>query len=121
MENNKNNNSNSNKLEAEQEIRIDANPITSKSLRAALLNVNPHMIVNDCMEEIISGLNLNILDLPFYAAAFEILRTSISTKFDKSDQQVYNKLLETSQIYTFTQTERPDTKGDDTNENETEN
>lgn len=102
----------------EQELRIDANPLASKSLKAAILGVNPHLIVRACMDEIAASVKLNIYDLPFYAAAFEILRTSISTHFDESDQGIYNKLIETAQVYTYTQTqtERPSTEEDNPDE-----
>ena len=112
-----NNNHNENNSH-EQELTIDANPLTSKSLKAAILNVNPHLIVRACMEEIAAGIKLNVFDLPFYAAAFEILRTSISTRFDESDQKTYNKLMKTAQVYTYTQTqtERPSTEEDSPDE-----
>lgn len=87
----------------EQEIRIDANPLTSKSIRAAVLGLSPHTIVTACMEEITSGIKLNLADLPFYAAAFEILRSSISTHFDEGDTKIYSKIMETAQVFTYTQ------------------
>lgn len=110
-----NNNHNENNSH-EQELRIDANPLTSKVIRAAIVGMNPHLIVRACMEEIAAGIKLNIFDLPYYAAAFEILRTSISTRFDESDQKIYNKLLETAQVYTYTQTENQNTKEDNPDE-----
>lgn len=110
------NNNHSENNSHEQELRIDANPLTSKAIRAAMLRMNPHLIVRACMDEIASGIKLNMSDLPFYAAAFEILRTSISTRFDESDQKVYNKLLETAQVYTYTQTENQSTKEDNPDE-----
>lgn len=110
-----NNNHNENNSH-EQELTIDANPLNSKSIRAAILGMNPHLIVRACMDEIASGINLNMADLPFYAAAFEILRTSISTRFDEGDQKIYNKLIETAQVYTYTQTERPSTEEDNPDE-----
>lgn len=95
-----NNNNNENNPH-EQELRIDANPFNSKSLKAALLQVDPSTLVEDCIEEITAGVKLNILDLPFWAAAFEILRTSISTQFGESDQQIYNELMKSAQVYTY--------------------
>lgn len=94
-------NNNNNSHDHEHMLRIDGNPLTSKVLKAALLMVNPHILVEACIEEIATGIKLNALDLPFWAAAFEILRTSISTDFDESEQQVYNKLLESAQVYTY--------------------
>lgn len=96
-----NNNNNSHDQECVHMLRIDGNPLNSKSLKAALLQTNPHTLVESCLEEIAAGIKLNTLDLPFWAAAFEILRTSISTQFDESDQQVYKRLMESAQVYTY--------------------
>ena len=100
----------------EQELIIDANPLNSKSIRAAILNANPHLIVRACMTEISSSIKLNVADLPFYAAAFEILRTSISTSFDEDDQRIYNALLETSKVFTFTTSDADDNEESDPDE-----
>lgn len=104
----------------EQEIRIDGNPINSKSIRAAILGLSPHTIVTACMEEITSGIKLNLADLPFYAAAFEILRSSISTHFNENDTKIYSKIMETAQVFTYTQHEHQHQQDTDTDEDESD-
>lgn len=98
----------------EKQIEIEANPFKSKAFAAAITNTDAHTIVEHCMDEIISGIHLTTMDLPFYCAAFEMLKSSLMTRMDNRDMDMYSLIMETSKVFTMSKDEY--IKEDDTEE-----
>ena len=86
----------------ETQITIDANPFNSKALVIGLLKEGDlHQVVELCMDEIVQGVQLNVLDIPFYVAALDILSTSLKSRLDEQDQKMYNKIMKHSDVCTI--------------------
>ena len=82
-------------------VTIDSNPFNSKAMLGVLKLMNAHQITSICIDEIAQGINLNILDMPFYVAALDILSTSLKSRLDESDKEMYDQIMCESKIYTL--------------------
>lgn len=100
-------------------VIIDANPFNSKAMQGILKLMNAHQITNICIEEIVKGINLNIVDMPFYVAAFDILSTSLKSRLDESDKEMYDQIMRESKIYTLHADKLHDHDTDDDTSNDT--
>lgn len=83
-------------------IPINTNPLASKVLPAAMMGIDPHDLIEDCMREILNGMELNTYDLPLYMAALSILTTSIKSQMSDTDEKIFNTLMKDTTVYTIT-------------------
>ena len=74
-------------------MKVDHDPTTSKAVKGMALRKDSGEIVKECMEEIMSSMKLNALDLPFYTAALRVTACAVETMFDDSDKQMYDGLM----------------------------
>lgn len=74
-------------------FNVDCNPITSKALLGIITHMPVPEIVHMCIAEILSGIQLNSLDLPFYAAACDVVKSALMQKFSDSDKELYDNII----------------------------
>lgn len=88
-------------------LNFSGNLLQAKSMALVLSHedIHPHIIVDQCLQELISGLKLNVYDIPFYIMALEVLHTSLSTHISETDEILLNKLRSSSQVITTHHTE----------------
>lgn len=74
-------------------FNVDCNPINSKALLGIVTKMSAPEIVSMCMSEILSGVHLNTMDLPFYAAACDVIKSTLMQRFSDSDKELYNNII----------------------------
>ena len=74
-------------------FNVDCNPINSKALLGIVTHMSAPEIVNLCMSEILSGIHLNTMDLPFYAAACDVIKSTLIQEFSDSDKELYDNII----------------------------
>lgn len=103
--------------ETTMELHFSDNLITSKSFQILLSlgQVHPTEIVDECLQELITGLKLNTHDIPFYIMALEILHTSLYTHIDKDGpgEEIINHLRSHSEVVTTHEYKSTDKENND--------
>ena len=84
---------NNNRTTKPLEFNVECNPINSKALLGIVTKMSASEIVSMCMSEILSGVHLNTMDLPFYAAACDVIKSTLVQKFSDSDKELYNNII----------------------------
>lgn len=93
-----------NNRESTTELTFSTDIMEAKSLKVMLTagRISPNEIVDECLNEVITGLNLNTHDIPFYIMALEILHTSLYTHIDKDGpgEELINQLRSRCKVIT---------------------
>lgn len=82
-------------------ISINGNPIASKSVRAILTDEKPIDVIAECMNEWMSGVELNEFDMPAYLVALDLIKTSLESTMDDPAQHLYEMMRNDATIITI--------------------
>lgn len=71
-----------------QKIRIDSNPLNSKVAK----KTPSDKALGEALNEILTGMELNYIDLPFYVTALEALAASLKTEMERNCS-IFGKIM----------------------------
>ena len=93
-----------------QEIIIDSNPSNSMVAK----NMPPDKALGKALSEILTGLQLNFADLPFYVIALETLAASLKNEMEQkcmgSSNVLYNYLSSSTRATSISMIKRSDSE-----------